>query len=74
MMKVNKTLIQIAATYGVSVTEVRRDIHEALDAGWNNPDPQVQEYWRNIPCKSDRPTMEEVIRFMANETKRHKKF
>jgi hypothetical protein len=69
-MKVNKTLIQIAATYGVSVADVRRDIQEALDEGWNNPDPEVHEYWRKIPSRSEKPTIEEVITFMTRETKR----
>jgi len=69
-MKVNKVLMHIATENKVSVGEVRRDIQEALDEGWNNPDPAVQEYWRRIPSRSEKPTIEEVITFMARETKR----
>lgn len=69
-MKLNKALIQIAAHNGVSVAEVRCDIQAALDEGWNNSDPLVQEYWRKIPCKGDKPTLEETIAFMAKESKR----
>ena len=71
-MKVNKALIQIAATHGVSVTDIRRDIQKALDEGWNNSDPKVQEYWRKIPSRCEKPTLEEVIEFMAKEIKRKK--
>ena len=71
-MKVNKALIHIAAAHGTSVTEVRRDIQSALDAGWNNPDPKVREYWRKIPSRHEKPTLEEVIKFMAKEVTRKK--
>ena len=71
-MKVNKTLIQIAATYGVSVADVRRDIQEALDDGWNNPNPEVHEYWRKIPSRYEKPTLEEVIDFIVKENKRNR--
>lgn len=71
-MKVNKALIQIASAHGVSVTTVRHDIQSALDEGWNNPDPMVQEYWRKIPSKREKPTLDEVIEFMTKEIKRKK--
>lgn len=71
-MKVNKALIHIAAAHGTSLTEVRHDIQSALDEGWNNPDPKVQEYWRKIPSRREKPTLEEVIEFMAKEIKRKK--
>ena len=66
-MKVNKALIHIAVAHVTSVTEVRRDIQKALDEGWNNSDPKVQEYWRKIPSRCEKPTLEEVIEFMAKE-------
>jgi hypothetical protein len=53
----------------VSVGEVRRDIQEALGEGWNNPDPGVQEYWRKIPSRYEKPTLEEVIDFIVKENK-----
>ena len=71
-MKVNKALIHIAVAHVTSVTEVRRDIQKALDEGWNNSDPKVQEYWRKIPSKHDKPNLEEVIQFMTEEVNRKK--
>lgn len=71
-MKVNKALIQIAAAHGVSVSEVRCDIQKALDEGWNSPDTNVHDYWRKIPSKHEKPTLEEVIKFMAKEASKKK--
>lgn len=68
-MKAKKAVIQVAVQNGVSVAEVRRDIQEALDEGWNNPDPQVQEYWRSIPSKHEKPTIEEIIEYISKKVK-----
>ncbi|MCH5354141.1 MAG: hypothetical protein J1E06_11860 [Acutalibacter sp.] len=34
---------------------------ETMMSGWNNPEPQVQEMWKQIPCEGDMPTPEEMI-------------
>ena len=69
-MKINKVLMRIATENKISVGEVRRYIQEALDEGWNNPDPMIQEYWRKIPSKCEKPTLEEVIDFIVKVNKR----
>jgi len=68
-MKAKKAIEQVALKNGVSVSQVRRDIREALNEGWNNPDFTVQRYWRSIPSKHEKPTIEEVIDFIAKESK-----
>lgn len=68
-MKPNKALAQIAEMNGISITEVRRDIQAALDEGRNNPDPKVQEYWRKIPSRHEKPTIEEVIKYITKKVK-----
>ena len=68
-MKARKAVMQVALQNGVSIAEVRRDIQAALDEGWSNPDSEVQEYWRNIPSRHERPTIEEVIEYIAKEAK-----
>lgn len=68
-MKLNKILQKIALENGVSVAEVRKDIQEALDLGWNNPDPKVQEYWKSIPCRGKMPKLEEVIKHILKTVK-----
>lgn len=66
-MNLNKILKQIAIKNGVSVSQVRRDIQAALDEGWNSSDEKVKAYWRKIPAKHEKPTLEEVILFMMTE-------
>ncbi len=72
--KNQKILEQIALRNGVSVSEVRKEIEIALEIGRNNPDPMVQARWREIPCKGEVPTFEEVLDYMAKEARRGKIF
>ncbi len=66
-MNINRIFKQIAIKNRVSVTQVRQDIQKALDEGWNSSDEKVREYWRKIPTKHKKPTLEEVILFMVTE-------
>lgn len=66
-MNLNRIFKQIAAKNGVSVAQVRQDIQEAIDEGWNSSDKKVREYWSTIPTKHEKPTLEEVISFMVSE-------
>ena len=70
-MKINQALIQIALKEGISVAEVRKEIQTAIDAGLNNPDPKIQEYWAKIPKKGKKHTPDEVIAFLAKEVKKN---
>jgi len=66
-MNLNKIFKQIAIENGVSVKQVRHDIQEALDKGWNSSDEKVREYWSKIPTKHKKPTLEEVILYIVTE-------
>lgn len=68
-MNIDKILNEIADKNNVSVEEVLNDIQEALDYGWNSKDKKVQEYWRKIPSKYEKPTLEEVILYIVNSIK-----
>ncbi len=68
-MNLKKILKDIAVKNGVSAAQVRRDIQAALDEGWNSDNENVKAYWRKIPAKHGKPTLEEVILFMVNECK-----
>ena len=37
----------------------------AIDAGFNNPDPQVQAMWDNIKYPGEKPTPEDVIPYLT---------
>lgn len=66
-MNLDRILEKIAVQNGVSVSQIRRDIQEALDEGWNSNDKNVREYWQKIPSKDKKPTLEEVILYIVAE-------
>ena len=41
----------------------------AIDEGFDNPDPAVQEEWKKMTLKGDRPTPEEVINYAVKKLK-----
>ena len=60
---------QIAAQYGVSVSEVIRDIQVAVDEAWDNPDPAIRARQRQL-FPNGKPAVDEFIRVMADEAKK----
>ena len=62
-----KTIYEkIAEKYNTTPEEVRREMQIAIDAGFDSPDPAVQEEWKKMTLKGDRPTPEEVINYADN--------
>ena len=55
--------------YNTTPEEVRREMQIAIDAGFDNPDPAVQEEWKKMTLKGDRPTPEEVINYAVKKLK-----
>jgi hypothetical protein len=53
------------------VEEVRREIEAAIQAGFNNPDPKVQEQWAEIPRRGDIPTPDELITYVVRQAKQN---
>ena len=52
-----KTIYEkIAEKYNTTPEEVRREMQIAIDAGFDNPDPDVQKGWKKMTLKGDRPT------------------
>lgn len=63
---------KIAREYGVSVAEVKREIQLMIEDAWKNPpnDGGVTEaYQRQVPCKGEIPTPDELIRYAAAKIK-----
>ena len=55
-----KNLIkEIAKEHGKTPREIRAGIEEVIDVCWNNPDPQVHEFWQSMSPRGTRPTVEE---------------
>ena len=66
-----KTIYEkIAEKYNTTPEEVRREMQIAIDAGFDNPDPAVQEEWKKMTLKGDRPIPEEVINYAVKQLKR----
>lgn len=54
-------LEKIAKDNHTTSEEVYREMQIAIDAAFDNPDPQVRKNWEQIHYTGDRPTPEDVI-------------
>ena len=64
-MDFNESIKLIAIANNTTPEEVYAEMQIALDAAYQNTDPDVQKEWSKIPMKGDRPTPEDVIPFLA---------
>lgn len=62
--KITDSLRQIAKKEGISEEEVRKEIAYAVSLALKSNNPKVQNFWKNIPCEGDSPTIEEVIDYI----------
>lgn len=58
---IKKNLQEIAKREGISEEKVREEILEAISIALKSDDPNVQTFWRDIPCEGESPTIEETI-------------
>ena len=68
--KYSKIIKQIAEQEGVSPEYVYAEMQRAIEEGYNNPDPKVQEQWDEISPYGDIPTPEEVIKVLSQQVKK----
>lgn len=57
----NRVISQIAIQEGISERKVRNAMQEAINAGFENPDPLVRACWGQISIEGKAPTPEAVI-------------
>lgn len=55
----------IALKNNTTVEEVRHEMQIAMEAGFSNPDPNIQKKWAAIPRKGAMPTLEEFVSYIA---------
>lgn len=60
-----RTIKMLAQQEGKTVEYISSQIRLAIISGLSNPDPQVQENWKKIPCKGTIPTPEELITYLG---------
>jgi hypothetical protein len=65
---------KIARQHGVSEAEVYTEMQQAISFGYNNPDPEIQAYWRRIAPDGSVPTPERVIEVLSREVKKQSKY
>ena len=70
--KYGKAIKKIARQEGVSAESVYEEIRRAVIEGFNNLDPEVQEYWRKIAPDGNIPAPEKVIEILTGEIKKNK--
>ncbi len=71
MNQYKKFFQEIAKREGVTVKEVYQKIQEAINAGYDSPDPNIHGEWKKIPTKNGRPTPEDVIAYCVKEMASH---
>lgn len=60
---IQELLEEIAEQEGSTAEEIQCSIQEAIDAGFNNPDPEVQAAWSRVPFSGECPTLEDLIAY-----------
>ena len=58
---------RIAQEHQVPGADVRSEMYEAMRAGRNNSDPEVQVRWRTFHYAGDEPTVEEFILWTSSQ-------
>lgn len=70
--QITKSLDAIAKKEGISAEEVKDEIALAISYALKSNDPNVQNFWKNIPCEGNSPTVEEIIDYIATELSKQK--
>lgn len=66
MTKEFKELLDaVAKQHNITHEEVYKEMQIAIDSGFDNPDPEVQKMWKQIPFKGERSTPKDLIPYMA---------
>ena len=71
--KYSKAIKKIAAQQGVSAEFIYSEMQKAIVMGYNNLDPEVQEYWHKIAPDNEIPAPDKYIEIIINQIKSAKK-
>lgn len=69
-LEAQKALEAVAEKNQISLEEARHEIQSAIAAARENCDPGAQAFWNSVPSKSEIPTPEEVIAYIARIERR----
>jgi DNA polymerase III delta prime subunit len=62
---ISKHLREIAQKEGITESDVRNEIALAVSLALKSSNPQIQNFWKEIPCDGETPTIEEIIDYIA---------
>ncbi len=65
--KISECLRIIAKKEGIAEEDVRNEIALAVSLALKNNDPQIQNFWKNVPCDGESPTIEEIIDYIITQ-------
>ena len=63
MEKASAVIRSIAQKNHCSKDEVRKEMETAIQAGYENPDPEIRAMWATSPFANRQPTPEEFLIF-----------
>ena len=66
-MSMRKFTAQLPKKYGVSPSEVRRDMDAAIAEAWNSDDSIIRAWQRHVPHRGEIPSAAEVISYAAKK-------
>ncbi len=61
LTRASRMITRLAEEHGVTEAEVRSDLLEAMQAGMENSDPNVQKQWKSFHFAAKEPTVEEFL-------------
>jgi len=64
---IEQALKNMAKKENVSIDFVKNELEIVIDMGFNNIDPKIRKYWKSIPCKGNKPSIQEVTYFLLEE-------
>lgn len=70
--KFQRILERIALENNTTAEAVYREMQQAIDAGFDNPDPEVQERWKLLGYNGKRPTPEDLVMNISKMLKGNK--
>ena len=70
---IKNNLEKIAKSEGITTDEVRQEIAFAISYALKSDNPKVQNFWKDIPCEGDTPTVDEVIDYIATQLIKERK-
>ena len=75
-MGMRKIYRQIARQNGVSTKEVKQEIQKMIEDAWGNPPNDggvIKAYQRQVPCRGEMPTPDELICYVAAKVRQGEK-